>query len=89
MAFGPNFDYFRNKTWLVVSESLINIKGATTGVLEGISVQVTTQGWKHLGAALGSHPIVEQCVPQQVKELTAKLEQLSIIVRCILCLFDL
>ena len=77
-AFGPNFGYHPNgdKTWLVVSESL---KDAATGVFEGTSVQVTTQGWKHLGAALGSRPFVEQCVSQQVKEWTAELEQLSII----------
>ena len=79
-AFGPNFGYHPNgdKTWLVVSESL---KDAATGVFEGTSVQVTTQGRKHLGAALGSRPIVEQCVSQQVKEWTAELEQLSIIAR--------
>ena len=44
-------------------------------------MQVTTQGRKHLGAALGSRPFVEQCVSQQVKEWTAELEQLSIIAR--------
>ena len=79
-AFGPNFGYHPSgdKTWLVVSESL---KDAATGVFEGTSVQVTTQGRKHLGAALGSRPFVEQCVSQQVKEWTADLEQLSIIAR--------
>ena len=50
-------------------------------MFEGTSVQVTTQGWKHLGAALGSCPFVEQCASQQVKEWTAELEQLSIIAR--------
>ena len=44
-------------------------------------MQVTTQGQKHLGAALGSRPSVEQCVSQQIKEWTAELEQLSIIAR--------
>ena len=61
MVFGPNFGYHPNgnKTWLVVSESL---KDVATEVFEGTSVQVTTQGRKHLGAALGSRPFVEQCV---------------------------
>ena len=47
----------------------------------GSSVQVTTQGRKPLGAALGSRSFVEQCVSQQVEEWIAELEQLSIIAR--------
>ena len=80
VTLGPNFGYHPNgeKTWLVVKEGL---EEAATEAFKGISVQVTAQGWKHLGAALGSRPFVEQCVSQQVEECIAELEQLSIIAR--------
>ena len=78
VTLGPNFDYHPNgdKTWLVVKDGL---EDAATEAFIGTSVQVTTQGRKHLGAALGSHPFVEQCMSQQVEEWIAELEQLSII----------
>ena len=80
VTLGPNFGYYPNgeNTWLVVKEGLEN---AATEAFKGTSVQVTAQGWKHLGAALGSRPFVEQCVSQQVEEWIAELEQLSIIAR--------
>ena len=80
VTLGPNFGYHPNgdKTWLVVKEGL---EDAATEAFVGTSVRVTTQGLKHLGAALGSCSFVEQCVSQQVEEWIAELEQLSTIAR--------
>ena len=80
VTLGPNFGYHPNgdKTWLVVKEGL---EDAATEAFVGTSVRVTTQGRKHLGAALGSRSFVEQCVSQQVEEWIAELEQLSTIAR--------
>ena len=41
------------------------------------SVQVTSQGQKHLGAVLESCPFGEHCAPEQVKECTVEWEQQS------------
>ena len=56
VTLGPSFGYHSNgeKTWLVVKEGL---EDAATEAFKGTSVQVTAQGQKHLGAALGSRPL--------------------------------
>ena len=63
VTLGPNFGYHLNgdKTWLVVKDGL---EDAAMEASVGTSVQVTRQGRKHLGAALGSCSFVGQCVSQ-------------------------
>ena len=62
------------KTWPIVKEGLQDTASST---FAGTSVQVTTQGKRHLGAALGTQYFVEHYVAKQVKEWIPELEQLS------------
>ena len=64
---GPKFGYHVNalKSWLIVKESSF---GEAKRIFAGSNVQITTQGQRHLGAALGSATFVEKFVSDKVKK---------------------
>lgn len=78
---GPLFGYLPNgpKTWLVVKPDLLL---SATEIFHGTGVNVTAQGRRHLGAALGTRTFVEEYVLKQVDEWVAQLHRLSAIAEC-------
>ena len=73
---GPEYGYLPNasKTWLIVKEDLF--ENATTA-FEGTGVSITTEGRRHLGAALGTRSFVVRYVQEKVSEWVKELEQIS------------
>ena len=60
-----DYGYFPNalKTVLIVKPHLLPVANAIFG---GTDVQITDQGQRHLGAALGSRYFAEECVSKKV-----------------------
>ena len=79
-AVGPCFGYRPNSstTWLVVkadSEQRAEESFQHTGI------QITTQGSRILGAALGTKPFVEQFVCDKVSEWVNEVKNLSVVAK--------
>ena len=55
---------------------------SATAVFAGTGVQITTQGRRHLGAALGSRSFVESFVSERVDNWTTELKKLAKIATC-------
>ena len=77
---GPLFGYYPNgvKTWLIVKPALEDAAQAT---FAGTDVQITVQGKRHLGAALGTRSFAEQYVTERVTTWTKELSKLATIAR--------
>ena len=73
---GPLFGYYPNpgKTWLVVKPEH---RTAAEAHFQGTGVNITTEGQRHLGAALGSRPFAHDFVKQKVNKWTSEIESLS------------
>ena len=73
---GPQFGYFVNssKTFLIVKETHLPMAHA---IFENTGIQVTTQGRRYLGAAIGSADLVQSFVNDKVKEWSDELSRLS------------
>ena len=73
---GPQFGYFVNssKTFLIVKETHLPMAHA---IFENTGIQITTQGRRYLGAAIGSADFVQSFVNDKVKEWSDKLSRLS------------
>ena len=73
---GPHFGYFPNasKTWLVVKEQYL--KHAQL-LFANTCVNVTTDGWPHLGAAIGSTAFVAQYISNKITTWIRELKLLS------------
>ena len=73
---GPQFGYFVNssKTFLIVKETHLPMANA---IFENTGIQVTTQGGRYLGAAIGSADFVQSFVSDKVKEWSDELSRLS------------
>ena len=58
-SLGSDYGYFPNalKTVLIVKPHLLPVANSIFG---GTNVQITDQGQRHLGAALGSHDFAEE-----------------------------
>ena len=74
--YGPMYGYFvnSNKTWLVVQE---NYYGKAEEIFENTGVNITTEGRRHLGAALGCSAFVESYVSAQVDVWVKEVIRLS------------
>ena len=70
---GPNYGYHPNasKTWLIVKEGHLEEARA---IFEGTGVAITTEGKRHLGAAIGTSNFVESYVQQKVSEWVHEME---------------
>lgn len=75
---GPKFGYMPNaaKTWLVVKEECYD---QAQRVFHDTNVQITAEGKRHLGAALGTRSFVEDYVSSRVGVWVTELERLSAI----------
>ena len=73
---GPLYGYYPNgaKTWLVVKQEKYD---EAVQIFSGTEVRITTQGKRHLGAALGSRAFVERYVSARVEEWVSELQKLS------------
>jgi len=54
LSLGPAVGYFPNakKSWLIVKEKYVN---EAENLFKGLSVNITTEGQKYFGAAVGSN----------------------------------
>ena len=77
---GPAFGYFANeeKTWLIVKEQ--HFKDAQQ-IFAGTGVNITIEGKRHLGGALGTPEFVTTYVNQQVGKWVEDINRLSTIAR--------
>ena len=75
---GPDYGYHPNasKTWLIVKEDKYDDACKT---FDGTEVNITIEGRRLLGGALGTHSFVEEYVKQKVDNLVQEIEHLSTI----------
>lgn len=75
-AIGPQYGYHPNpnKTWLVVKPEHLP---AAEEQFQETGVKITTQGQRHLGAAIGSRNFVEDFVREKVLVWVSEIEKLS------------
>ena len=75
---GPDYGYFPNavKTWLIVKEDYLE---EAKDKFKDSGVSITTDGKRHLGAAIGTPQFISGYVQQRVTEWVNEVEQLSAI----------
>ena len=75
---GPDFGYFANasKSWLIVKEE--NMSEAAN-IFANTGVQITKEGRRNLGAALGTQSFTEEFVSKQVQKWTEEVKRLATI----------
>ena len=73
---GPSYGYYPNgsKTWLIVKPERYD---NAMNIFSGTNVQITTEGKRHLGAALGSCSYVERFMSCRVGEWVGEIQKLS------------
>jgi len=73
---GPEYGYHPNtsKTWLIVKEDLHD---AATATFQGTDVNITVEGKRQLGAALGTRSFAEEYVRRKVASWVDEIERLS------------
>ncbi len=71
---GPSFGYFANpgKTWLIVKDDQL-----PTETEQGTGVNITTEGKRHLGAALGPRSFVTTYMQAKVTKWVALIHELA------------
>ena len=80
VSLGPAYGYFVNadKTWLIVkAESL----STAERIFAGCGVNITVEGKRHLGAAIGSRSFVKQYIVEKVNYWVSCVRRLSQIAR--------
>ena len=80
VSLGPTFGYFANplKTWLIVKSPHLQ---AATELFHGTGVNITVEGKRHLGAAVGRQSFVHQYVEEKVAQWVQELDDLATIAR--------
>ena len=73
---GPDYGYYPNaaKSWLIVKEDHLE---AAERLFAGTGVNVTAEGKRHLGAAVGTRSFVESYVMKKVEKWKSEIEKLS------------
>ena len=73
---GPEYGYFPNasKTWLIVKEESLS---HAQDVFCGSGVQITNEGNRHLGAAIGSNSFREKYVKDKVATWVEEIDRLT------------
>jgi len=76
LAAGPALGYYPNakKCWLVVKPEKLK---EANDVFSGTGINITTEGRKHLGAALGQRSYLEEYVGSKVKEWISEVTLLA------------
>ena len=77
---GPKFGYLPNpgKTWIITKEDLIPY---ATKIFEGTGIKMTSEGQRHLGAALGKPSFRASFMQENVNEWSKEIHILSEIAR--------
>eukprot|EP00731_Ephydatia_muelleri_P019008 Em0011g1048a len=77
---GPSYGYFVNpgKTWLIVKPQH---ERDAKELFSGTGIGITSEGKRHLGAALGSHCFLESYISDKVKMWTSTILNLSLIAK--------
>ena len=77
---GPVFGYNPNasKTHLVVKPELVN---EAKRIFENTNVQISTNGQRHLGAAIGTHEFIEAYAAQKIAKWVNEIENLTAMAR--------
>ena len=78
--YGPMYGYFVNlsKTWLVVKEDHFT---EAEDIFRDTGVNITKEGKRHLGGALGTNDFVSQYVSQQVLQWVTQIDRLASIAK--------
>jgi hypothetical protein len=73
---GPAYGYFPkpSKTWLIVKADRLD---EAKRVFEGTGVQFTSEGMRHLGAAIGSKKYKESYLQKKIDEWISNVERLA------------
>ena len=73
---GPAFGYYPNaiKTFLVVKSDR---RERAVNVFEGTAVQITTEGRRYLGGALGTEKFVQDFIADKVSDWTSEVRRLA------------
>ncbi len=73
---GPAYGYFPNaaKTWLLVKDSCVQ---KAQELFNGTNINITTEGRRLLGAAIGEATFVTSYIDQMVKRITRRVEALA------------
>ena len=73
---GPDYGYYVNsaKSWLIVKEEHLT---DVTNIFENTGVQITKEGHRNLGAALGTQSFTEEYVSKQVQMWVDEVKQLA------------
>ena len=76
VAFGPGYGYFANpsKTWLIVKPEHLS---STTRFFHDSGVNITTEGKRHIGAALGEKSTIDSYVKGKVQQWVNEVEEES------------
>ena len=75
---GPDFGYYPNasKTHLVAKPELVS---KAKKMFENTEVQISTNGQRHLGAAIGTHEFIEAYAAQKIEKWVNEIESLTAI----------
>ena len=75
---GPDFGYFANapKSWLIVKEEHMT---DAANIFANSGIQITKEGRRNLGAALGTQSFTEEFVTKQVQKWVEEVKWLAII----------
>ena len=75
---GPEYGYLPNatKSWLIVKQDQLE---QAKSLFKDTGVSITTEGQRHLGAALGSSSFVESYVQNKISGWIREVNQLSVI----------
>ena len=73
---GPNLGYFpkAEKCWLIVKPEK---EESARAIFHGTAINISVQGQKHLGAALGSRQFLEEYVNGKVKDWVSQITKLA------------
>ena len=76
LKYGPAFGYFPNaeKSWIVVKDG--NLEEAKE-VFQNTAINITTEGRRHLGSALGSTSFVENFVQMKIESWVGEIQSLA------------
>jgi hypothetical protein len=77
---GPAYGYFPKavKTWLIVKEERLE---EAQQIFHGSGVQITTEGMRHLGAAIGSDDFKSAYIMKKIDGWVDNVERLSVIAK--------
>ena len=80
MVLGPGYGYFANpsKTWLIVKPEHLSYAGR---FFQDSGVNITTEGKRHLGAALGEKSTIDSYVKGKVQQWVNEVEELATVAR--------